>query len=219
MDTEDFRNVYVNIPSIPSSNNEKELQNYLQSFDQIFHKNEVAFINKSLKTYSSDEQHNVANRYRYVLKDEIDKLTKAEEKYSSLFNTNYQSKRQIKNTKIQQLLPYLERIDYRAFSIIGWKKVSIISDKENMVIITESLHQKHKNKRITSKKEVLQLLLNLNMGYWAEQYTSNAIIIYDGIEWNLDFTFIKNNKKYNLKFSGKSCFPHNFDKLYKIINE
>lgn len=89
---------------------------------------------------------------------------------------------------------------------------------DNVAIVVEKkFNSDYKIVNRISKSQLLNTLINLDLGYWAKEYVSKFALVCDGITWNLKFNFIKGKKFKRLKFYGDNCFPHNFNEFERLF--
>lgn len=110
-------------------------QRYFAQLNDIFKSNESAFINQRTSAFDDKKIKQVNRKYKKLLNEEHILLLKAEEKYFRLFKKAYRDHRQIRNDKIQKLLPYLDRIDYFTLGMMGSYTSSLIVMEQSVIIL------------------------------------------------------------------------------------
>lgn len=219
MEIFDFSFDYTRLIDPPTSNAEKVWQQYFSQVDNIFEQNQIVFINKRTDAFDDKEIEKINLEYEKLLNEEKVLLLKAEKQYSELFKKSYKNPRQIRNCKIRDWLPYVERIDYLRGGIMGFYIDSVIMMDQEAVVLEKNFTDDYKVANQITKRDLLDCLFNLDLGYWSEEYVSEAITVCDGVSWNLKFTFIKGKRCKELNFSGNNCFPHNFDEFESLLKK
>ena len=213
----DFSYDYSKLIDLPESNSEKIWQRYFAQLNDIFKRNESVFINQRTSAFDAKKIKQVNQKYKKLLNEEHILLLKAEEKYFRLFEKAYRDHRQIRNDKIQKLLPYLDRIDYFTLGMMGSYTSSLIVMEQSVIILEKKFRSDYQMIDQITKSDLINRLLNLDLGYWSKEYVSRYAMVCDGETWNLKFTFIKGKRCKELNFYGDNCFPHNFDEFESLF--
>lgn len=217
MEIFDFSNNYIELIDVPKLRDKSIWKKYFSQLNDIIRQNEIVFINKATSSFEARKVKQVNKEYQKILNAEQVKLSKAEEDYFRLFNESYRNHRQMKNENIQNWLPYIERVDYSEFGMLGLHTVSIIMMDNVAIVVEKKLNSDYKLMNKISKTQLLDTLISLDLGYWAKEYVSKFALVCDGITWELKFNFIKGKKSKKLKFYGDNCFPHNFDEFEQLF--
>ena len=175
------------------------------------------FINQRTSAFDDKKIKQVNRKYKKLLNEEHILLLKAEEKYFRLFKKAYRDHRQIRNDKIQKSLPYLDRIDYFTLGMMGSYTSSLIVMEQSVIILEKKFRSDYQMIDQITKSDLINRLLNLDLGYWSKEYVSRPAVVCDGETWNLKFTFIKGKRCKELNFYGDNCFPHNFDEFESLF--
>lgn len=213
----DFSYEYSKLIDLPESNSEKIWQRYFAQLNNIFKRNESVFINQRTFAFDDKKIKQVNQEYKRLLNEKQTLLSKAEEKYFSLFKKVYRNHQQIRNDKIQKSLPYLNRIDYFTLGMMGSYTSSLIVMEQSVIVLEKKFRSNYQMIDQITKSELMDRILNLDLGYWSKEYVSRPAVVCDGETWNLKFTFIRGKRCKELNFYGDNCFPHNFDEFESLF--
>lgn len=164
----DFSYDYSKLIDPPESNSEKIWRQYFAQLNDIFKRNESVFINQRTSAFDDKKIKQVNRKYKKLLNEEHILLLKAEEKYFRLFKKAYRDHRQIRNDKIQKLLPYLDRIDYFTLGMMGSYTSSLIVMEQSVIILEKKFRSDYQMIDQIAKSDLINRLLNLDLGYWSK---------------------------------------------------
>ena len=208
--------IYLEMPREPSLKDKNIWKDYFKKFQQRFIHNERVFMLYRTASFEQKSIKKVNNEHKYLLENELIILSKAEEQYFRLFKEPYKISQQIKNEKFQYWLPYLTRLDFVNMGAYMGNDVSLILMDNRYVVIEGRYDKGYKIVKTLSKQKLIKSLINLDIGYWSEDYYSFEAIVEDGSSWILKFKCIKNKKYKEFVFYGDNCYPYNFDDFAQI---
>lgn len=208
---------YLSLPPEPLNPNSAVYHEYLQKTEGIMEKNFAIYQNNAAVSLAYKGKFN--RRFRQILKQEQKKLRQAESHYFVISNGHfYQTKYQRQIDQFNLLLPYLQKLIFTVQSPIIFKSYLFVLRGDKVIELVKDSAQNYRQIRFDKKEQFLLNLAKLQIGGWQTKYKlPKGIMVYDGSEWRLSFTFSKGKSLFRREFKGYMAWPYNFADLQRAL--
>lgn len=148
-------------------------------------------------------------------RERLDKTIQALKELGSEYQP---TKSEIKAIKFQENIPHIRRIEaFCGAFILGFAEYTLDIKGDVAEYKTEIIDNVLEQGKI-EKETLLENLKCLNLGEWKHLYDSfdYGYVVLDGESWSVKFKY--DNGCRPVEFTGRNCYPYNFNELLNALN-